>query len=230
MITYSLDKLPNKMVLHVFELGRRYLNHISEKMISDHAADNIVELNANRKRYFSKDSYIENQSRWENVRFGNGKKSSMAYSGCEIIATYNALNALGEQVSVDLLAELISAFEKDGAVNNGDWGIAPLAIYDYFRKNGYETVYTDKRDPDIINQTGKEYDTVIVTVFNDKTNIMEMVHTVCITRTENDHYVIHNGRDASEFPLLYEAITKVGPDSVPICVMGINKKECKVFD
>lgn len=54
---------------------------------------------------------IENQALWGKAQFGNSPNSNMSYSGCEIIATYNALSALGEPTSADTMVSLISRYD-----------------------------------------------------------------------------------------------------------------------
>lgn len=50
------------------------------------------------------------------------------------------LAALQENVSPDIMVELISSFERNGAALNGKFGVAPRAIYEYFTERGFETI------------------------------------------------------------------------------------------
>ena len=60
----------------------------------------------------------------------------MKYSGCEIIAVYNAMLDLGRKSSLEDMAELITAFEERGAALKGEWGVAPHAITNYWTPAG----------------------------------------------------------------------------------------------
>ncbi|MDE6388724.1 MAG: hypothetical protein K2L82_13075 [Lachnospiraceae bacterium] len=101
----------------------------------------------------------------------------MSYSGCEIIATYNALKALGEPVSEQTAVDLIAMYENNGAVLGGKFGSSPYAIEDYFKEQGYDVVTTTSQDSAIINKIGESCDTVIVNAYNNKDDITAMIHT-----------------------------------------------------
>lgn len=45
----------------------------------------------------------------------------------------------------------------------------------------------------MINYIGNDFCAIIVTAYNNKNDITDMIHTVYITRRENGEYVIHNG-------------------------------------
>lgn len=226
--------IKNRTVLLIYALLRSNTNKIPADVILQNARENTAAFHHKNQIYIpDKPAYIENQSQWGNIRFGNGKKSDMARSGCGIIATYNALAALHESVSPDVMAGLISSFEWDGAVFDGDFGAAPGAIYDYFKDDGFDAVMTAKRDIKAIDDIGKNYDVVIVTAYNDKDDITEMVHTVCMNRTESGGYVVHNAyhiiggkwaEKATNTQVLSDAITRIGGNSMAICVIGIRQK------
>lgn len=141
------------------------------------------------KQIYKDGEYIENQKYWENVKYGI---SDMSYSGCEIIATYNALKALGEDVSAKTVVELIATYECNGAVLWGKFGTSPYTIGDYFKKEGYDVVTTFSQDTEIINNIGESCDTVIVNAYNDENDITAMIHTVSITKDEAGTYSVHN--------------------------------------
>ena len=116
----------------------------------------------------------------------------MSYSGCEIIATYNALSALGESTSADTMVKLISTYEKDGAALFGEFGTSPHAIEKYMKNAGYQVQTTTSTDAEKINAIGDNSDVIIATVYNDKNDITRQIHTVCITKTPEGNYVAHN--------------------------------------
>lgn len=220
------QKISNKTVLTVLKILSK-LCCISEPIIISNAAYNRKILLD--KDIYEPDCYIENQSKWRAVKFG--RKYTMSYSGCEIIAVYNALRALGEDMSLPRVIGLISCFENNGAVLGGFFGTAPYAIERYFRDNGYGVIVTDSMDTELINSIGEESDTVIVTAYNDKYDIMKQVHTVSITKEERETYAVHNayyyvhGRFQAKngYQNLQEAINAIsGMHPASIYVIGIK--------
>ena len=194
----------------------------------------------NRKLLLAEDSplkagrYIENQAEWGKVRFGCSKRSNMAYSGCEIIAAYNAKLALGEHVSALDMAELIARYERKGAALRGAIGTSPKEIACYFEERGYEVRMTDSRDPETLEIFGRENDTVIVTAYNDRNDITREIHTVSVTKDEKGEYTLHNvysydrGRRCyaakGSYAALQEAVRNIASDPEVICVIGIVRK------
>lgn len=65
------------------------------------------------------------------------------YNGCGWIAAYNACRILGEDVKP---AEIISDFERYGAILFGLFGTVPAALTHFFRKRGHRAVSTGKRE------------------------------------------------------------------------------------
>ncbi|MCI5917867.1 MAG: hypothetical protein MRZ75_00850 [Roseburia sp.] len=224
------QNIDNKSVLEMFDILQK-ANFISEKVRKDNVAENREELR--KKGYIPPDGfYIENQAHWEKVRFGNSVHSNMSYSGCEIIATYNALSALGNAASADTMISLIEGYEKTGAMFNGEFGVNSNAIADYFRKEGYVVDMIDSTDVNIINQLGSNNDVIIVTVYNDQNDISQMIHTVCITKTDEGKYVAHNIYkqensgiyvSSDEKTTLEEAIQCIGSDPAIISTIGVKQ-------
>ena len=184
-------------------------------------------------RLFIPGKYIENQSQWRIVRFG--RKSTMAYSGCEILAVYNALLSLGECLSASELVELIGTFERNGAVWAGLLGTAPGAICKYFRKRGYKTEIRYRRDESTVNELGEEYDTLIVMFYNDAHDIFKMIHTVNISKDKEGKYWVHNcyKRQGINFVAdgphesLWNAIhNRDFRQCAVLCTIGIRKNSC----
>ena len=177
--------------------------------------------------------YIEDQPRWEELRFGKG--STISYSGCEILAVYNAGIALGECPDNLDLVEMISAFERKGAVWAGLWGLAPGAICKYFSKRGYDTQKCFRRNEDRINEIGVKYDTAVAMFYNDVHDIFKMIHTVNISKDAAGKYWVHNcyKRRATTYisdgPYedLWSAIhNKESGERAVLCVIGIRKNSC----
>lgn len=243
MIKYLQNKLrafipqhiKNRTVLILYDLLRRCGSNISEKRIQQNAVANTAELGSRRAYYFpEKTRYIENQFQWEKIRFGNGKKSAMSHSGCGIIAAYNALAALRGQGSPEVMVELVSSFERDGAALGGRFGVAPGAIYEYFASKGFSTVMTGEKNPEVVDRIGETHDVVIVTAYNDEMDITAMLHTVCMTRDGEGAYVIHNGNHKDSVSgrwdenrtgkySLTEAVSQIGKKSVAVSVIGVKR-------
>lgn len=145
------------------------------------------------------------------------------------------LAALQENASPDSMVELISSFERNGAVLNGKFGVAPRAIYEYFTERGFETIAVTDNNIEVINHIGNDFCAIIVTAYNNKNDITDMIHMVYITRRENGEYVIHNGyrkntasgiweENRTGMFTLADAIAKIGRDSAAICIIGINHR------
>ena len=137
-------------------------------------------------------AYIENQDEWKEIRFGAGRHHNMSYSGCEVIATFNACKALGGPASPEQMAGLISSYESHGAALLGEFGTSPRAIERYFRQNGYTVTVSYGEKFDEVDRIGDTYQVMIATVYNDKNDITKQVHTVCITGDRESGYVLHN--------------------------------------
>ncbi len=166
----------------VIEYHKSYNMNVLNKSIEDNANG--------KKAFYVSGEYIENQAEWGEVKFG---VSNMSFSGCEIMATYNALKALGEPVSEQTVVDLIAMYEEEGAVLGGLLGSSPIVIEDYFREQGYDVVTTTSHDPETINQIGESSDTVIVNAYNNKDDITSQIHTVSVTKEEDGSYAVHNG-------------------------------------
>ncbi len=166
----------------------------------NHFRENCEQLKeTNWNFWHEKDALIENQSEWGRIRFGVGRRLSMRYAGCEIIATYNARKALGDSVSRDNMAEVIDSFEARGAALWGMFGVAPTMIAAYFRKNGFAVQTADGADEAAVERIAQNHKVMIATAYNDKNDIMAQIHTVCITKRTDRGFVLHNAyhRDKS---------------------------------
>ena len=228
-------KVDNETVLKSYDLMSA-MCPISSKTIESNAAWNAKELTqtdaSGNNVYIPKaGSYIENQSEWGNVKFGCSPNSDMSYSGCEIIATYNALSALGENTSADTMVNLISSYEKNGAALYGEFGVAPNAIERYMKNAGYQVQSTISLDQGKINEIGENSDVIIATVYNNKNDITGEIHTVCITKTQGGNYMAHNtgkkinGKyiESANVKTLYDALQLISTDFQAINVVGIEK-------
>lgn len=161
----------------------------------------------------------------------------MQKAGCGPIATYNALNALGEEVNAETMAGIINHYETDGAALCGWAGTDPEAVAEYFEKSGYDVETTSTTNPEELNKLGDESDTVIVTIYNEQDDIMKGMHFVSITKEENGTYVIHNanykedGQFASKnnegkgYETLQEAIDDTRANPKLVYAIGISNPD-----
>ena len=163
-------------------------------------------------------SYIENQNEWGSILYGSGKHHNMRYSGCEIIATFNALKALKGTGSPESMAELIREYEARGAALRGEFGVSARAIEAYFRKQGFHVTVTDKADRESLAMVDRQSQVLIAVAYNDVNDITQQVHTICITKDAGKGYVLHNAyrKDKNEkyiasvpYATLSDAINKI---------------------
>ena len=142
----------------------------------------ILHLEDNKDK--DKGEYIEDQNLLKSLPFGS---TDMAYAGCEVIAVYNLLKNLGEYTCLN---DLIETFEKKGTVFNGYFGTSPYALYKFLKNRGFDVEFSArKRDFDKIAKDSRVF---IITFYNDFKNIMNMIHTVCVTKNEEGLFFPHN--------------------------------------
>lgn len=85
-----------------------------------------------------------------------------------------------------------------------------------------------------INAFGEEYDTVIISFFNDQDNVFGQIHTVNVSK-EDGKYYSHNANWIDEnkryvqsdpYDSLWDIVIDIaGRDAKPVSVIGINRKE-----
>ncbi|MCR5656135.1 MAG: hypothetical protein K6G06_01615 [Butyrivibrio sp.] len=231
MIKFPLAKIvPNTIVVSFYSVLSIFFSSVSKKTIQKNKNDNINCIKLNDNELIS-DSFIENQENLKNISFGSAKKSNLSYSGCGVIAAWNALVSLSDK-SFSLI-DLISAFEKKGIVLKGKLGVSPTAIHKYFNRSGYKTGRITSRNPEKIRRFGDSWDTFLVTFYWDKDDVFQKLHTVNISKNENKYY-IHNdyfkdekGRYAQKGPYdsLDVAIESLGQNVASLFITGISRKE-----
>lgn len=229
-------RISNKAVLTVYDLFRK-LSRISDRMIASHRKVNRAILSETSKSPLKGTSgFIENQSEWSDVQIGCGKNATMRKSGCGIFAIYNALYALKRETNVETILELIARFEKSGLALKGRLGVSPKAIYEYFEETGFDVHMTISRKIEDINKIGKDYEVTIVTAYNDKSDITQQIHTVCITKNIQGEYFAHNAFFRKDnryvamptgtrgFATLHEVVERLTKKPQVISVIGVNTK------
>ena len=201
-----------KLVVWVYGVLDRLI-YIKRSVRKENRSVNDRVLNSESSPY--KQGYIENQSEWKDIRFG---RSTMAFSGCEIMAVYNVLYALDKGRGAKLIGELIEEFEKSGAALKGVIGSSPKSIRRHLLKRGIDCSIVWKEediDPDC--------KLAIATVYNDKKSLYSQIHTITFTKDENG-FRAHNARSRQKYyPTLREAINGVGSDPKMICAIQIDK-------
>lgn len=176
--------------------------------------------------------YIENQAQWSGIRFGAGRHHCMSYSGCEIIAVFNAWRALRGPGTPGEMADLIREFEHAGAALWGAFGTSPRALIKYFRKCGL-SVLVSYGENDSMKRIERESRAMIATVYNDGKDITRQIHTVCITGDRKQGFVLHNAykRDKNgvycasvPYGTLGEAVAHISEYELRlICLIGISE-------
>ena len=203
----------------------------NRKVIDKNHADRIRE----------KGGFIEDQDRYGDVSLG---LTDMAYAGCEIIALYNALhdcrlhqnaqNILrtssegsqpdrrapeeGERDPSSDLTSLIEIFEKDGILLSGRFGTSPRALCDYLRQTGiqadlYRLNKKQGRDLDLFSFPADSY---LLYYYNNEKNIMDQIHTICITRDQKGSYIghnIHGGKARGPYPTVRQMLREAKQDN-----------------
>ncbi len=230
--SYAVTHIPNCCMAKILSLFT--LVKVSRKRINENLAANgkvLAAAAAEKSGFFTPGRFVENQNEWESVRFG---LSTMKYSGCEIMAVYNALLDLGNRMTAQDMAELISKFERKGAELNGRWGCSPKSIYKYLARRGYRVTMTTSTKPDTINFIGENSNSIIITAYNDRNDIRRMIHTISVTKDNRGNYTLHNaykrmnGRYAaysgnSPVKNLWDVIGLISQGQAsPICIIGIQ--------
>lgn len=179
------SKISNKVVLGFYELLRK-MQKMSKKDYSGRVKANREAMDLHLDTLYKNHGFVEDQNSYGNLSFG---KATMKFSGCEIFATFNALNALKDNRGIKL-PDLINAFERDGMVLSGKFGTAPKAMRDYLNGLGYRTEISHKADD--FDRLGRDNDTLILTMYNDRRDIMKEIHTVNISKDDSGSFIAHN--------------------------------------
>ncbi len=185
-----------------------------DRAIKENHEHNLKAAESYRMSFQRNGGFIENQSELKNLRFG---LCSLDYCGCGIIAACNALNALdseGEDTGLRL-AGLIREFEEDGAAFAGQFGLSPKAIYDHMRMRfGDRAAF--RGDAGRLNKTARLDElfgpgsVFIITIMNDRNNILKMLHTMCVTREGDGRLRAHNSGIRSSFADAAEMMYALG--------------------
>ena len=210
-------RVSNETILNFFEILRKTASH----EFKGNLEKNIKNFKNHLEEIEKNDGYIENQHLYTDMSYGN---KTIDFCGCEIIATYNAIYDLTGNHDMSF-PNMIDSYEKDGIVLSGFFGTAPRAIEDYLKKQGFKTISSsNKSEYDII---GEKSDALILTMFNDKNNIMNMVHTINITKKNGAFYVHNNGHKThlTKYNSISDLLLRINDGKAKdIFLIGIMKK------
>ena len=181
IIKEFIPGLPNCLVVGALRFFSLF-SFISKKRQTRNADANRMFLE--KSGCVTEDGFIENQHAMKEMPFG---RTDMAYAGCEIIAVYNALLSLGCKRD---LPELINIFEKRGSVFGGRFGTSPYALYRYLKKTVGSVSFSFRRKD--FERIAAESRVFIITYYNDARDIMQQIHTVCVTKDPEDGMRPHN--------------------------------------
>ena len=213
------QKISNKTIVWFLELMRK-IDNLFDGDFSIHRHENEINVLLHF-RTKSVSGFIEDQNCWHDVSFG---KVNMQYAGCEIFAVYNALHALNKEETLSL-DKLISEFEHDGMVLRGHFGTSPAALRDFFKKQGYRTEMVTEENA--FESLSKRYETLILTMYNDKHDILKEVHTVSISKCRHGftaHNVYCNGRVTGPYKTITELLKHINNGQAQaISLIGISK-------
>lgn len=185
-----LKKIPQKISGRTVVRIYRFLSVIPvpRRYTRQHASQNL-QLLSQGAEWFKPGCFIENQAEWKQVQFGCLRHHNMSYSGCEIMAVYNAMLALGAAGTAEEMTGLIQYFERAGATLLGDFGTSPAAIRKYLQKKYTVSMHCYRQGELLENLT--EGQTALITYFNDGRDLWRGIHTICATLTDGKYY-LHN--------------------------------------
>ncbi len=219
-----------------------FLAQMDEKKSDQNYIANSEQWNKKTSESYYIDGYIERQSDMGEYRLG---ECTMNYNGCEVIATYNALVYLYDEVP---LPELVRHYEQEEGLTLsiegviGGWGISPKRVEHFFQSRGYEATlfYAEQEDADknsFYTRLQNRYDTFIFSYGNLPGGILDIYkpeetgngyHTICITteyKNGRKVFIAHNeGDNLFERDSLYELIHDLEQAGycAPISIIGIK--------
>lgn len=214
------NQVDNKLVVNAFEVMRKQ-QQVLKKDFSAHLKANEESFKNHLKNITASNGYVEDQNNYKDMAYG---ESTMAYSGCEIFATFNAMYNITKKNAVSL-STMISEYEKDGMVLSGKFGTAPKAIADFLTKQGFKTQFTTEEAD--FDDYGKNNDSLILTMYNDKDDISKEVHTVNISKDGGKftaHNVYCNGKVVGPYNSVSEVISNINSGKAKgISLIGVRK-------
>ena len=219
MIVGFLDRLRSveRVIRRDFSRNDISNREAYERLIAspDHGA--FVLAGMKEKKPDSWPALIERQSELKDMSLG---KSTLDYSGCEVISVFNLLEKYDGGSFMVSLPTLIEVFEKDGILYAGRFGVSPRAMAEYLRGIGIPVNFTmDETDLDVL---GFFCDHFILTVMNDEEDIFRQIHTFYISK-EGERFTAHNAGLSMRYFSISEIIKALpGGRAKGLCLIGIK--------
>ena len=210
-------KVPNSLILSVIS----YIRTLTPATYPDNLENNIEKFPKHLTQIQRYKGFIEDQSNYHDLKYGH---KTIDFSGCEVVAAYNALYALTGDENIDFPL-MIDYFEKNGILLYGHLGTAPQSVEEYFNDLGFKTMSSFKRE-EYINLE-KNNDVFILTKFNDIDDITNCIHTVCITKKDGKLYVHNNSYYGHniQYNSIEDILNRIdGGQAKDIVLLGIKKK------
>lgn len=224
VLAFIPGKVNNKTVVAAFEAMRTEQKLLGKKF--DHLDANRKAFDKHKAAIEKHKGYVEDQNNYTDVAYGS---ATMQYSGCEVFATYNALFNLHGKHIIDL-PDMIAEYEKDGMVMNGNFGTSPKAIADFLTRRGYHAEL--ETESDNFDKVGKDSESLILTMYNDASDISQEVHTINISKGRDGKFTAHNtycnGKVLGPFASISETISNINNGKAKgISLIGIRQTGLK---
>ncbi len=149
-------------------------------------------------------------------RYGN---VTLSWSGCEIIANYNALILLDNPQNLN---DVANWGENHGQIANGVFGTWPDSSKKLFEHLGYTVV--EERDSSRFDSVAADSDVCIFTFWNNKDNYFDAVHTVAIEQGK-DGITVYNYYNEYAEPWHFDSFSDMisSENLGPWVLYGISK-------
>ena len=214
------------------------MTRVSKKISDSHLEENEKNWVAfNEKNRFG---YIENQHDLEDFHFGSynktfqkwfmgEKKFCAARNSCEVVAVYNALLNMKLVDEEHNFPKILNYFEKNATILKGYFGTSFSGIIKFFKRNGFEYKWVCGKNitREKVDEIEANFETYLFMSYNNIENIVDMIHTMCVTKEEKGFFIHNAFNGLIYFTSLYDAVVKYnevnGWKSRPIIVMGVNR-------
>ena len=149
----------------------------------------------------------------------------MGHNGCEVIAVYNALIALGRPVP---LPEIAASLERSDLLFNGFGGTNLSAVAAYLRARGVDVTVLRRRERARFDQALRASDCAILAYWTGRTlrrpgGDWNMLHTVSVLRTYGGVEVSNvfvDRREPFAAPSISDFLRRTDAD--PVCLFALK--------
>lgn len=201
----------------------------------------VVEQYEENKRLWDKEqnkTFIDNQREMSKYKYGyaswlsrkmffGGRQIDASDNTCEVIATYNAVYATGNMKAEYEFPNLIKMFSQKGIALKGAFGTNPIYVRNILSD---DYIIGELKGKDInekrVSKLDDSFDAFIFSSYNNGYNPFSMLHTMCIEKTKDSKYIIHNDYEGNKsYDSLYNAL--VGYNSGKggaVYIMGLKKR------